>query len=41
MIQIGLVDTRSPLRAEKRNHALALTGEAVFLPFTVGTPTLP
>lgn len=41
MIQIGLVDTRSPLRAEKRDHALNLTGESVFLPFTVGNPPLP
>jgi hypothetical protein len=41
MIQIGLVDTRSPLRAEKRNAALELTGDSVFIPFNVGQPTLP
>jgi hypothetical protein len=41
MIQIGLVDTNSPLRAQKRNHALELTGDSVFLPFNVGNPTLP
>jgi hypothetical protein len=41
MIQIGLVDTHSSLRAEKRNAALELTGDSVFLPFNVGNPTLP
>ena len=41
MIQIGLVDTNSPLRAQKRNNALELTGDSIFLPFNVGNPTLP
>ena len=41
LIQIGLGDTHSPLRAEKRNAALELTGDSIFLPFTVGNPTLP
>jgi hypothetical protein len=41
MIQIGLVDSHSSLRAEKRNAALELTGDSVFLPFNVGQPTLP